>query len=285
MKVVAFAGTILALCGLAAAAHAEQAITSSNRDRVWANYTREAATVGSGVLRLELRGFHAEDQSDPDLDILGFPVERIAREEGDDIEATTGNVINIVGSFGIGEVAEVGFDIPVVLLEYERANLGSENSNGIGDFSMYGKFKYKVAERWNIGAGVDLSTPTGCERHYEGTGEVGINPFVSTRYEWQRFAFGGHLGYQFYTGNVKNVLNYSTHVILRAFSTTAFRVELSGRNFKQYGETFDDVLVYPGIDLDFFESFMIRPTGMFNLTAESQDWGVGIGFATHFNLY
>jgi hypothetical protein len=35
------------------------------------------------------------------------------------------------------------------------------------------------------------------------------------------------------------------------------------------------MLVYPGVDLEFFDWFMIRPTGMFNLTGESQDWGVG----------
>jgi hypothetical protein len=284
MKVVALAGAILALGGLASIAQAEE-VTATNRDRVFVNYTREAATVGAGVLRLEVKAFHTEDQSNSDLDTIGFPVERVENREGDEIDATTGNVIDVLGSFGIGQVAEVGFDLPIVLQEYERVTLGSKNVDGVGDLSLYGKFKYKAADRVNVGGGVELSVPTGPEDKYTGTGEVGVNPFVSTRYEYKRFAVGGHLGYQFYTGNVKNVLNYSAHAIVKATSTVAFRTEISGRNFKQYGQTFDDVLVYPGFDLDFFDWIAIRPTGMFNLTSESQDWGVGVGFATHFTLF
>jgi hypothetical protein len=199
--------------------------------------------------------------------------------------STTGNVIDVLGSFGIGNNAEVGFDVPVVLEQFQLQDRGGLTEEDVGDVSLYGKFKYKAAEHCHVSGGLDLSLPTGPERKYTGTGEVGVNPFLSTRYEYKRFAVGGHVGYFLYTGNVKNVLNYSGHVILRAASTVALRAEISGRNFKQFGETFDDVLVYPGVDLDFFEWITIRPTGMFNITAESQDWGVGIGIATRFTLF
>jgi hypothetical protein len=285
MKIVAIMVAMTVACCLVPRLGAQEAVVVSNRDRVFANYTREAATVGSGVLRLELRGFHTEDQSNPDLDIMGLPTERVERGENDEVVSTTGNIIDVIGSFGVGNNAEIGFDIPIVLQEYQLESRGGLNQQDIGDMSLYGKFKYKVAERCHVSGGLDLFLPTGPERKYTGTGELGVNPFVSTRYEYKRLAVGGHLGYLLYTGNVKNVLNYSGHVLLRAASTVALRVELSGRNFKQFGETFDDVLVYPGVDLDFFDWFMIRPTGMFNLTAESQDWGVGVGVATHFTLF
>lgn len=285
MKVVAIMVAMTVVAGLAPRVGAEEAVVVSNRDRVFANYTREAATVGSGVLRVELRGFHTEDQSDPDLDTMGLPTERVENGEDDRVVSTTGNIIDVIGTIGLGNNAEAGFDVPIVLQEYQLDSRGGLNEQDVGDMSLYGKFKYQVAERCHVAGGLDLFLPTGPERKYTGTGELGVNPFLSTRYEYKRLAVGGHLGYLLYTGDVKNVLNYSGHVLLRAASTVALRVELSGRNFKQFGETFNDVLVYPGFDLDFFDWFTIRPTGMFNLTPESQDWGVGVGIATRFTVF
>lgn len=285
MKVVAIMVAMTVVSGLASRVGAEEAVVVSNRDRVFANYTREAATVGSGVLRVELRGFHTEDQSDPDLDTMGLPTERVENGEDDRVVSTTGNIIDVIGTIGLGNNAEAGFDVPIVLQEYQLDSRGGLNEQDVGDMSLYGKFKYQVAERCHVAGGLDLFLPTGPERKYTGTGELGVNPFLSTRYEYKRLAVGGHVGYLLYTGDVKNVLNYSGHVLLRAASTVALRVELSGRNFKQFDETFNDVLVYPGFDLDFFDWFTIRPTGMFNLTPESQDWGVGVAIATRFTVF
>lgn len=292
MKVVAFLVAMTAAWGLASTARAQdeaagtgEIVAISNRDRVWANYTREAATVGAGALRVELRGFHAEDTSNPELDIIGFPIERIENREDADVTSTTGNLIDILASFGIGDNAEVGFDIPILLTDYELLDQPGLNRSNIGDFSMYGKFKYKVAENCRVAGGLEVSTPTGPEQKYMGTGDLGTNPFISTRYEYQRLAVGGHLGYFFYTGNTKNVLNYSGNILLRAASTVTLRAEISGRHFKQFGDDFNDVLVYPGVDLDFFDWITVRPTGMANITGESMDWGVGVGIATRFTLF
>lgn len=288
MKVVAFilCTAIAAVCGLEPIASADDASAGvSNRDRVFANYTREAATVGAGVLRVELRGLHSEDQSDPDLDVLGFPIERIERKEGAAVLSATGGVIDLLGSYGLGNNAEVGFDVPGVLQQFQIDGKGGLTEQDIGDVSLYLKVKYKVVDRCHVGGGLDLSLPTGPERKYAGTGELGVNPFVSTRYEYGHIAVGAHIGYYLYTGNVKDVLNYSGQVIIRANSMFSLRTEISGRHFKQYGDTFDDVLVYPGVDIDFFDWLTVRPTGIFNITAQSQDWGIGLGVAARFQLF
>jgi hypothetical protein len=282
MRTVAL--TIAAVCGLVVGAHAQETGSSaddvSDRDRVFANYIREAATVGHGILRLEVRAVHLEDQSLPDLDVLGFPIERVERREGGaTVRRSDGNVFDVLGSFGLGNNAEVGFDVPYVVQDFDFDGAPSQTLEDVGDVSLYLKIKHQVAERCRVGAGVELSLPTGPERKYTGTGETGVNPFVSTRYQRGRIGAGLHIGYFLYTGNVKNVLNYSGELFVRGNSMFAMRVELSGRTFKQFGETFDDVLVYPGLDIEFFEYATIRPTGIFNLTDESQDWGIGIGIA------
>lgn len=291
MKAAAFRWGALLVIGLTMAVPvrsddgAESGSAVSDRDRVFRNYVREAATVGDGVLRLELRGYRSEDDHLPDLDVLGFPLEEIERNENNEkVTRTNGGVVSLLGSYGLGPNAEVGFDIPYVYhkLRLQDPNSGNERSRSgqdVGDIDLYVKLKRQVANSCQIAAGVELSPPTGPERKYVGTGELAVNPFLSTRYQRGRIGAGFHVGYQVFTGSVADVLNYSAHVLARGSSNYALRIEFSGRHFKDFNREFDDVLVFPGIDFNLTEHITIRPTGMFNITDESHDWGIGVGIA------
>lgn len=313
----------------------------SDRDRSFLNYVRDPATVGAGMLRIEVRGFRSEDRDNPEMDITGFSLEPVRRnEEGKvfrqtvredqnpqaapnperEIETnqtvreatllgTNGGFISVLGSYGLGNNAEIGFDIPILfrkarlerskdqvvttttfsaspdtppVVEETRGTLTDvvgRNDTDIGDITLYVKFKRQVAENCRIGAGVEISPPTGPERKSFGTGELGVNPFLATRYQRGRIGAQLHVGWFLYTGDVPDVLNYSAAFFVRPTGAYALRVEFSGRHFNDFGRTFDDVLVLPGIDYRVTEYLTVRPLGMFNITDVSHDWGVGAGLA------
>jgi hypothetical protein len=286
----------IVLLGFAAAAQAADTGNTTDvtdGDRVFRNFTREAATVQPGQIRLEIRGMTFEDNNNVRLNLLGFPARDIVTSE-------TGGIIDVLGSYGLGKSAEVGFIVPT-FIESQRLRgpqaVGTNgkpavDSNGnpiytyttsqnedVGDVQLYGKFKRSVAEHCAMAGGMELSLPTGIERKSFGTGEVGVNPFVSTRYQNGRFAFGMHAGYQFYSGDVPDIFNYSVEAIVRGSDQYAFRAELSGRLFEDGGTRYNDAVVMPGIDFNLTPDFTIRPEGLANVTEEALDWGLGIGIA------
>jgi hypothetical protein len=280
MKGAAFKYGVLVvfIAGVAAPAIAgDDVITDA--DRLSRNFTREAATVGHRQVRLEVRAMSIEDDSDPELNLIGFATEGVNRRKGDDITRMNGGVFDLLGTVGLGDNAEIGFDIPFFVQKTSFDTLSNENDADIGDVSLYGKFKRKVAERCVLAAGLEIKTPTGIERKQFGTGELGLNPFVSTRYARGRFSLGGHVGWYIYTGSVPDVFNYSVDAILKGSARYALRVEFSGRRFKDFGDTFDDIVVQPGMDYHLTNSFVIRPSGLIGVTSAAVDWGVGLGLA------
>lgn len=256
------------LTGLAAAE--EPAATEG--DRVFRNFTREAATVGDGSVRVELRGLRVEDQSNPDLNILGFPI-------GDKVDGVSGGTIDLLGSYGLGKHMEVGVDMPVVMQKMRFKTGHTIREEDVGDLLLYGKMKRQVAEHCAVAGGLEVSLPTGPESKGFGTGEVGMNPFLSTRYQRGRFAVGAHIGYDFFTGQVDDVLNYSVTGTVRGNENLSLRTEISGRLFKAGGVDYHDVSILPGIDVRVSDRFTIRPTLLAGITDDSMDWGIGLGLA------
>jgi len=139
--------------------------------------------------------------------------------------------------------------------------------------------KRQVAEHCATAFGMELKLPTGIENKRLGTGEMGFQPFLSTRYQKGRVAVGAHVGYQIYTGSVRDEFNYSVDVVLRATDAYAIRTEVSGRLFKTDNRRFHDAVVLPGIDLNLTDRITLRPTGIANLTDEAIDWGLALGIA------
>ena len=280
MKGAAFryGALVVFIAGVAAPAiAADVAVTEA--DRVSLNFTREAATVGHKQVRLEVRAMSIEDDANPELNLIGFATEGVNRRKGDKITRIRGGIFDLLGSVGLGDNAELGFDVPFLIQKTEFDTLGNENDEDIGDVSLYGKFKRKVAERCVLAAGLEIKMPTGIERKQFGTGELGLNPFASTRYTRGRFSLGGHVGWYIYSGSVPDVFNYSVEAIARGSERYALRVEFSGRRFKDFGETFDDIVVQPGFDFLLTDSIVIRPNGLIGVTPEAVDWGIGLGLA------
>jgi len=316
MKGAAQRWTIASLAGLSllavsAGARAQQddkPVVVTDADRVWRNYTREAATVEAGQVRLEVRAFRVEESEDGGTPECRGPLrKKCARLNGIGqriigVKEVRSGTFDLIASYGVADNAEIGLIIPGIVEEIVRDDDTKANYEDLGDLTAYGKFTYPVATNCSVGGGLELSFPpwkglddkaktitSGAGFGNEGsvtgtsTGELGINPFISSRYQYGKVAVGGHLGYNFYTSSdVEEVLNYSAHAILRGSVYYALRLELSGRMWDQFGEKWHDVVLMPGIDYPITYNVSFRPTGLVGLTDTAMDWGIGAGVAATF---
>lgn len=281
-------------------------------DRVFRNFTREAAVVDPGQIRVEIRGLHSEEltqdhnPSKPPrcqtpgsgncarLNTLG---QRVLG-----VESVSGGVIDLLVSYGLTKNAEVGGIIPGYIEEINRDNGTSESSENLGDILLYGKFKFPVTEYASLATGLELTLPTGPDDEIVtvpggttvpdnrdgtasgfGNGALGINPFVSGRANWKRLGAETHFGYNFYSNDsVNRTFNFSTAFLIRLNTMGVFRTEFSGRVWDQFGDRVEDVVCMPGIDFNLSDNITVRPQGMVGLTPESLDWGIGTGVAMVF---
>lgn len=265
----------------------------SNKDRMWVNFAREAAVVGDSQLWIELRGMKLQDDSGPKqasvtgtgrvegptLGLNGYPLRDYERKVQKDVQSIDGGRFDLVGAYGIGEAVEVGAILPFVMQEQIEFHDGTfvEHAD-LGDLQLYGKYKLLFTEELAGAAGLELSIPTGSQAQLFGSGTVGFNPFVATRYQSGRFAVGGHVGVLLNVTNRPQVFNWSVQGIVRGSALFALRTEIVGRLFNDVGETFNDIAAYPGIDFNLTENIIIRPEGLAHLTDDAIDWGIGIGF-------
>jgi hypothetical protein len=245
----------------------------TDADRVYRNYTQETATVDEGHVRVEVRGLTLQDENNTRLNLLGFP------ERG--VERVSGGIVELVGSYGFAKNAEVGFIVPGFFQSLHFRNGGERNEEDVGDLQLYGKFQRAVAEHCNAGAGLQLSMPNGPEEKGFGTGELGLTPYVSTRYQQGRLGVGVNVGWTFYAGEPPDVFNYGAEVILRGTDTYAIRTEIVGRVFDD-NHRFHDLTILPGLDIKWSDTVTLRPTGMANGTDTALDWGLGAGVAVSF---
>ena len=266
---------IAGMCLAAAATLAAAAdVQVTDADRTYANFTQETATVRPGEIRVELRGILQEDQKNTRLNLLGFPVKGVA--------SLSGGIIDLVGSYGLAKNVEVGFIIPSYIQSLTLRSGGNKvNDADVGDFLMYGKFQRPVAEHCMAGAAVQLTTPNGPKDKGFSTGEVGVTPSLSTRYQHGRIGVGANVGWTFYSGDPPDVLNYGAEVIVRASQSFALRTEIAGRVFDQNGR-FNNLQVLPGVDFKWSDMITVRPTGMIGATNTALDWGLGCGVAVSF---
>jgi hypothetical protein len=276
----------LSLCFAAATAGAEDAEEAtpanhvSEKDRVWTNYTREAAVVGKGTFRFALRGtLINKSVDDNEIDLTGFPLEDFEERQvpADKVKGISGGRFDLLGSYGLGPLAEIGYDMPFFIESIDMENNPTINTGDVGDLVLYGKVRKMISSRTAGGLGLEITAPTGNERKRLGTGETAFNPFISVRHSFDRIALGAHTGYALYTGSVPDVFNWSAYAVARANEQYAVRVEVSGRLFKYRGDFFNDVSLLPGFDFDLTQSFTIRPQGLVHLTEDAWEWGIGIG--------
>jgi hypothetical protein len=300
--------SVFAVAAAAAAQQEQKEVKVTDADRVYANYTREAATVGSGNVRVELRAFTVtESQTGGNPDCRGPMRKNCARlnsigQRIIGVEDVRAGRFDLLTSYGLGENAEIGMVVPLIIESITRDDGSGTTFEDIGDINLYGKFTQEVATNCSVGGGLELVFPpwkgldvktrtvqSGAGFGNPGsttgtsTGELGMNPFLSSRYQKDRYAVGAHIGYTFYTGDEdEEVLNYSAHTILRGTDFYSFRLELNGRMWDQFGEKWHDVALLPGVDLLLAENFQFRPTFLAGLTNTAFDWGVGAGVAYTF---
>lgn len=253
-------------------------------DRSFKTFTRDSAVVGDNQLRLEIQGMTLH-QSDRTLrtevrgtDLVGIrPASVNLLGYRTDAQRIDGGMFDLLGAYGIANRAEVGFLVPF-LTESRRDPSGVKDYEAdVGDVELYGKFKQDVAEHCSVSGGAELTVPTGVEHKEFGTGEVSVNPFVSTRYDYKAFGVGAYAAYQISSGHVPDVFGYGIDLYLRGGPSYVFRTELTGRVFHQRGSNNHDLTIWPGIDYSLTDRVSIRPTGMVGATDLALDWGLALG--------
>jgi hypothetical protein len=265
----------------------------TDKDRMWANFNREAAVVGDRRFWIELQGMKLmndqqvkqTDVSDPTMNVRGptlglngYPVKPFAQKQGSNVTSIDGGTFNLIGAYGI-QNWEVGGNLPFVMQQQiSFATKRPEEDANVGDLVLYGKYKLPLADHWAGGLGVEMSIPTGPESELLGSGDFGLNPFLSTRYQQGRFGVGGHLGFLLNTGSQPQVFNWSVEAVVRGTALFSFRTEFNGRLFNDVGETFNDVAVLPGLDFNLTDNIIIRPEGLSHLSSDAINWGIGVGF-------
>jgi hypothetical protein len=276
----------------ATAAFAQGSSDVTDRDRMWSNFNREAAVVGDKHFWMELQAMklnndQAIKQPDvtdatknvegPTLGLNGYPVKPFAQKKGSNVTSIDGGTFNLIGAYGI-ESWEVGGNLPFVMQQQiSFASERPEEDANVGDLVLYGKYKMALADNWAGGLGMEMSIPSGPESELLGSGDLGLNPFLSTRYTSGRVALGGHIGFLLNTGSQPQVFNWSLQNVLRGDQHFAIRTEITGRLFNDLGTTFNDIAVFPGLDINFFDNVIIRPEGLAHLTTDAINWGIGIG--------
>jgi len=258
----------------------------SDRDRLWANFSREAAVLGNNRFWVEFRGMKMYTGNDPTLGLNGYSVRSsLTRKKCPNnppdtacIDNIEGGRFDLIGAYGIGKTAEVGIDIPVVQQQIEFTDGSFQDNASIGDLLLYGKFKRELDEHWAGAVGLEMSIPTASVTNLMGSGDLGLNPFLSTRYQSGRVGVGGHLGFLFNTGSQPQVFNWSVSFLARANRLLALRTEVNGRLFNQYG-TNNDIAIWPGFDYNLTDYFLIRPQGLVHATDDAVNWGIGLGLA------
>lgn len=294
MKGAVVRSTILAL-GLAlgtSMALAEPSSDVTDKDRMWANFTREAAVVGDRSFWIELRGMKlmndqqikqpdvndpTKNVEGPTLGLNGYPVKPFAQKQGQNVTSINGGRFDLIGAYGI-ESWEVGGDLPFVMQQQiDFADGTFQNDANVGDLVFYGKYKMALADDWSGGLGMEMSIPSGPSSNLLGSGDLGLNPFLSARYQSGRVGLGGHVGFLLNTGDQPQVFNWSIQGVVRGNHFYALRTEINGRLFNDVGSTFNDVAVYPGLDINLFDNFIIRPEGLAHLSTDAINWGIGLG--------
>lgn len=299
IAVCAVAGPAFAQAGsepVLAAAAGPVETDINDGDRVWVNFTREAAVVGEKHFWIELRGMKLmDDQSikqqdsagnqfeGPTLGLNGYPL-NVPRCDGSAeegcVEEIDGGRFDLLGAYGVMPNLEVGIDLPFVMQEQLSFIGGGERQAvGLGDLLLYGKFKRQLAAHIAGAIGLEISAPTGSSKDHFGSGNTGLNPFLSTRYQSGRVALGSHIGFLLNVDDPPDVFNWSVEGIVRGNSLFSLRCEVNGRLFKTGGETFNDVAVWPGLDFNLTENLIIRPQALAHLTTDAIDWGLGLGLA------
>jgi outer membrane protein OmpA-like peptidoglycan-associated protein len=274
---------IAGLCLVATTGAAAAEVTVTDADRTYRNFTRETATVQKDEIRLEVRGLQEQDDGTTRLDLLGFPVKRLPGVSEGNVSTLSGGIIDFVATYGFVKNAEIGLIIPGYIQSLTLKSGGNKiNNSDVGDVMLYGKFQRPLTEHFSVGAGMELTTPNGPVNKGFGTGQVGVNPIISARYQQGRIGVGANVGFNFYNHSVPDVFNYGAEVFLRANKTFSLRTEIIGRVFNEFGVRYDDLQILPGLDVQISENITIRPTGMVGGTNTSLDWGIGAGFAYAF---
>jgi len=302
MKGAAWRGGVLAIATWIAAGTALGAgLEVTDNDRAWVNFTREAAVVGDNHFWLEMRGMVLMNDlsikqpgqgadgapttfEGPTLGLNGYPINRptcsvvASTTTQGCIEKIDGGRFDLVGAYGLGAYTELGFDFPFVMQQQvSLVDGGREEDAGVGDLVLYGKIKRQLADHWAGALGLELSIPSGSEQNKFGSGDFGTNPIISTRYESGRIAFGGHVGFLLNTGSQPDVFNWSVEALARGNAMFGLRCEVNGRLFRDFGSTFNDVSIWPGLDLNLTDNIIIRPQGLAHLSNNAVDWGLGLG--------
>jgi hypothetical protein len=195
-----------------AAAEVAHGLRVGERDRLWANFTRESAVVGaaascgSGVQALLFNKSTNDERAGPDRVPLRRPrtgtrdrrrhtgprgeMDPFASERRAS-RASRGPASTSLGAYGLGPFARSSASTSRCSsesIEFASDELDTINTGDVGDLiDLHAKWRKTMSSRANttVGTGLELSLPTGSERKRLGTGELAFNPVVNGRFSWR----------------------------------------------------------------------------------------------------
>jgi hypothetical protein len=185
------------------------------------------------------------------------------------------------GRFAYGDkYSEAGLLFPYHNLDVDLGRSGSANEDGTGDLRLYGKTVPIRTELIDLGAGMELSVPTGEEDEGLGEGEVGFLPFVTSAVHLGMVDARGHFGYRFFSDDDKwEAFHYGFGLYAPIGKNIALRTEFNAIVQKAPGSDPDPWMFEPGVDIGIPAGegieFVVRPTGLVGMNNDAPDWGVG----------
>jgi outer membrane protein OmpA-like peptidoglycan-associated protein len=108
--------------------------------------------------------------------------------------------VNFAINMGLFELAELGINMPFVVLHDGALNGREFATLGVGDMSFRGKIKALDAADFGgfgLAAGFDLSVPTGAEEDFLGDGFLTFMPFVAADFRYGPVIVAANLGTRF----------------------------------------------------------------------------------------
>lgn len=161
------------------------------------------------------------------------------------------------------------------------------SAGGFGDTSLFGKVVPLRSDWGNVGAGVEFLAPSGDSQRGLGAGELGIVPFFGAAAHYRQFQLRTHVAYRAYASHsdvtdagatdasIDSVL-FGGGLFFEADENFGASCELVGAHESRRGES-TPLQIAPSLNFRFTfpeVDLVIRPTGLFGITSEANDWGV-----------
>lgn len=197
--------------------------------------------------------------------------------------SSSADVVGVEGLLAYGgDGWELGLRLPYVNVD------GEDDVDGLGDMQLYLK-KIMRTEWIHVGAGIDLSLPTGDDDKGLGTGDLGGAPFGTLAVPLSTMEIRAHVGHLFvsddgsyFSTESPDVLFYGVGLVGSPRDEVILRLEFLGSRLYYPSSANENAFtLQPGVDVRIPLSsvdLFLRSSLTVGLNDIAPNWGVGVGF-------